>query len=94
MAEISLDEGVILAGGRAVGFRELEAELLPAGTRADLDVLIDHLQARFALIPESRGKKKRGLELLDRAVGDLPTGVRIRAVAGTAEQGDLLTAGA
>jgi inorganic triphosphatase YgiF len=67
VAEISLDEGVIMAGGRTIGFRELEIELLAEGTRADLDALVDHLQARFALIPESRGKKKRGLALLDRA---------------------------
>jgi len=94
VAEISLDEGVIMAGGRAVGFRELEVELLPHGTRADLDALIDHLQARFILIPESRGKKKRGLELLDRAVDDRAPVARIRAAAGTAEQGDVLTVGA
>jgi len=94
VAEISLDEGTILAGGRAVGFRELEVELLPFGTRADLDALVETLQARFALIPESRGKKKRGLELLARANDDLPTGVRIRTVAGTAEQGDVLAVGA
>jgi triphosphatase len=73
VAEISLDEGVIIAGGRTIGFRELEAELLAQGTRAHLDALVDHLQARFALIPESCGKKKRGLALLDRAVDQLPS---------------------
>jgi triphosphatase len=93
VAEISLDEGVIMAGGRTIGFRELEAELLPAGTRADLDALIDHLQARFALIPESRGKKKRGLALLEQSVGSLPTGARLHTVAGIAEPGDSLTIG-
>ena len=81
VAELSLDEGAIAAGGRAIGFRELEVELLPDGTRAELDALIEQLQARFPLIPESRGKKTRGLALMDLA-GDgmlavparLPTG--------------------
>jgi len=93
VAEISLDEGVIMAGGRMIGFRELEVELLPSGTRADLDALVETLQARFALIPESRGKKKRGLELLDRSTADLATGVPVCTVAGTADQSDLLAVG-
>jgi triphosphatase len=94
VAEISLDEGVIMAGGGTIGFRELEIELLSHGARADLDALIDHLQARFALIPELRGKKKRGLELLDRAIDDLAARVPIHTEAGTAEQGDALIVGA
>lgn len=72
VAELSLDEGAIMAGGRAVGFRELEVELLADGTRADLDALISHLQARFPLIPESLGKKKRGMALLDGAGIGMP----------------------
>jgi inorganic triphosphatase YgiF len=90
VAEISLDEGVIMAGGRTVGFRELEVELLAQGTRADLDALIEHLQARFALIPESRGKKKRGLALLDQAAENLSAGSRLRPTTEPAEQADLL----
>ena len=85
LAEISLDEGAIIAGGRAIGFRELEVELLAHGTRADLDALVDYLQARFALIPEARGKKKRGLALLDRAVDDLPTRSRLHTAVGIVE---------
>jgi len=65
VAELSLDEGMIMAGGRALRFRELEVELLADGTRADLDALTGQLQARFPLVPESRGKKKRGMALLD-----------------------------
>jgi inorganic triphosphatase YgiF len=65
VAELSLDEGAIAAGGRALGFRELEVELLADGTRADLDALIELLQARFPLIPEPRGKKSRGMDLVD-----------------------------
>ena len=87
-------EGAIVAGGRTVGFRELEVELQAEGTRADLDALIDQLQARFALIPESRGKKKRGLALLDQAVGGLPIGSGFRPIAGIIEQADALNIGA
>jgi triphosphatase len=86
VAEISLDEGAIMAGGRTIGFRELEVELLAGGTRADLDALVDHLQARFALIPESRGKKKRGLALLDRAADSLPAALRLSAFAVLAQE--------
>jgi hypothetical protein len=59
------DFGQSLAGERALGFRELELELLPNATRADLDLLVDHVQARFGLPFEPRGKKARGMALLD-----------------------------
>ena len=65
LAELSLDEGTIDAGGRAASFRELEIELLKAGTRTDLEELAALLRARFALVPEDRSKLARGLELLD-----------------------------
>jgi triphosphatase len=71
LAELSLDEGTIIAGGRTTGFRELEVELLAGATGADLDALIGCLHERFPLIPESRGKKARGMALLDRALGTL-----------------------
>ena len=93
VAEISLDEGAIIAGGHTVGFRELEVELLADGTRADLDALIVQLQARFALIPESRGKKKRGLALLDQAASNLPAGSRLRTAVGMLEPADTVTLG-
>jgi len=93
VAEISLDEGVIMAGGRIMGFRELEVELLPEGTRADLDLLANRLQARFMLIPEARGKKKRGLALLDQAVNRLFTKSRPWNAAETIDQADALAVG-
>jgi inorganic triphosphatase YgiF len=65
-ALLSLDEGVIAAGGETLPFRELEIELLPAGTRADLDELSALLRARFPLAHENRSKLARGLELLER----------------------------
>jgi inorganic triphosphatase YgiF len=67
VAELSLDEGTISAGGREAHFRELEIELLKTGARADLDALVALLRQRFTLIPEDRSKLARGLALLDAA---------------------------
>lgn len=64
VAEISLDEGVISAGGREERFRELEIELKGVGGRADLDALVQLLHERYTLIPEERSKLARGLALL------------------------------
>jgi inorganic triphosphatase YgiF len=64
VAELSLDDGTIAAAGRELPFLELEVELLPPGTRADLDALAALLRERFALQPEDRSKLARGLELL------------------------------
>lgn len=65
VAELCLDEGYVEAGGRIAGFRELEVELWQAGTPADLDQLCTALALRFPLTLESRGKRARGLALLD-----------------------------
>ena len=65
VAEISLDEGMISAGGREAPFRELEIELKGEGGRADLDALVRLLHERYPLIPEERSKLARGLALLD-----------------------------
>jgi inorganic triphosphatase YgiF len=67
VAELSLDEGTIHAGGREQNFRELEIELLKTGARADFDALVALLRGRFALAPEDRSKLARGLALLDEA---------------------------
>lgn len=67
VAELSLDEGDISAGGLAQHFRELEIELLAGAARADLDELVALLRARFTLQPEDRSKLARGLALLDAA---------------------------
>jgi len=66
VAELSLDEGTIRAGGREQRFRELEIELIGAGARADLDDLVALLRERYPLLPEDRSKLARGLALLDR----------------------------
>ena len=72
LAELSLDQGTIEAGGRTAGFRELEIELLKGGERAALDQLAALLRARFPLIPEDRSKLARGLALLDQGTPDSP----------------------
>lgn len=64
VAEISLDHGTIHAGDRHEPFDELEIELLPDGSRADLDALIAALAAQLPLQPEPRSKLARGLALL------------------------------
>lgn len=65
VAELSLDEGTIHAGGRTESFRELEIELLDGRERTDLEALVTLLRDRFPLIPEDRSKLARGLALLD-----------------------------
>jgi len=85
-AELSLDEGAIMAGGRAIGFRELEIELLSDGTGADLSALIADLRARFPLVPEPRGKRARGMALLDRALGQAGITPRLAPAAAIEEQ--------
>jgi inorganic triphosphatase YgiF len=66
IAEISLDEGLISAGGREERLRELEIELVGSATRADLDELAALLRERYTLVPEGHSKLARGLALLDR----------------------------
>lgn len=64
VAEICLDNGIIQAPSRAEPFNELEIELLPDGSEADLSALADALRAFVDLCPESRSKLQRGLALL------------------------------
>ncbi len=64
VAECSLDEGYFEAAGRTQRFRELEIELLPDGTHADIDVLTTALKEYVSLIPENRSKLQRAMSLL------------------------------
>jgi inorganic triphosphatase YgiF len=65
VAEFSLDEGYIDAGGQRESFRELEIELLPDGTDDDLAALEAALRDYITLEPEQRSKLQRGLALLE-----------------------------
>ena len=64
IAELALDEGIIRAKECSRPFCELEIELLPAGTHADLEALIEAAQQLMPLIPENRSKLEQGLTLL------------------------------
>ncbi len=64
IAELSLDEVRIYAGGEEERFWDLEAELLPTGAAKDLRALSAVLQREGDLIPDTRTKFMRGLELL------------------------------
>jgi inorganic triphosphatase YgiF len=67
IAELSLDEGIIEAGGRSQPLRELEIEMLPAGTEDDLEALEEALREYIALVPEPQTKLGRGMKLLHAA---------------------------
>jgi inorganic triphosphatase YgiF len=70
IAELSLDEGIIRAGGREALFCELEIELLERGTREDFTAIVQLLRDQFSLIPEAHSKLARGLALLEEARGN------------------------
>ncbi len=62
LIELSLDE-VSLRDPAVIDYRELEAELLPAGTDADLNQLIQAIRANWPLEVEPLSKFERGLAL-------------------------------
>jgi inorganic triphosphatase YgiF len=70
IVELSLDEVHLTAPDRAELFFTLEAELLPAGTEAELHALMALLQSEWALEPERESKLARaaaffGLDMSD-----------------------------
>ncbi len=64
VAELCLDRGVMRGGERVRAFTELEVELLPGGTAADLSALARELSEHVVLTPEPRTKLERALALL------------------------------
>jgi inorganic triphosphatase YgiF len=72
VAEISIDSVRFDDNGASAGF-ELEAELLPAGQLADLDLLTAELIERWALLPQAESKFERGLALCCPQLGALLT---------------------
>ena len=66
VVEISLDQSQVRAGDAQDSLCELEIELLPAGTMADLKSISAALSAEIEMEAESRSKLARGLALLDR----------------------------
>lgn len=65
IAEFSLDQSTIYANQQSEHFCELEIELLPAGSEADLEALEHSLGQHIPLVPEDRTKLERGIALLD-----------------------------
>jgi inorganic triphosphatase YgiF len=65
IAEFSLDQSTIYANQQSEHFCELEIELLPAGSEADLSALEHSLGQHIPLVPEDRTKLERGIALLD-----------------------------
>ncbi len=66
VAAINLDDVTLRAGEQHESFLELEIELLPLGTYADLDSLATSLAEHITLQPENRSKLQRGLDLLSK----------------------------
>ena len=63
VAELSLDDVHLVAGGREQAYFELEVELAPQGTEDDLSVLVACLKSEWGLEPEPRSKFERALAL-------------------------------
>jgi triphosphatase len=67
VAEISLDQGSFQADEQREPFCELEIELLPAGTDADIDALEAAIKQHIPLVAENRSKFARAMMLLNTA---------------------------
>ncbi len=64
VAELSLDDVRAAVGRRPAFYYEVEIELAPDGTEADLAILSEALSAQWALTPESQSKFQRALATL------------------------------
>ena len=69
LAEMSLDQVKLAAGGREREYMELEIELRPAGTREELFSVLEALGRELSLVPSARSKFEEGLLLLDTREG-------------------------
>jgi inorganic triphosphatase YgiF len=66
VAEWSLDQVRLTVGEGERLYFELEIELAPGGTEEDLAAVVTCLKEEWGLVPESRSKFERGLNLLER----------------------------
>ncbi len=69
VAELSLDDVTVAAGGRARRWFEVELELRGEGDDDDLQRLAAALRAEPGLTPESRAKFTRALEIVEAGAG-------------------------
>ena len=63
-AELALDEGVLLGGGKELPFREVEVEL-KEGSEAAVTVFASSLAAELNLVPEHKSKVARARALAE-----------------------------
>ena len=63
-AELALDEGVLLGGGKELPFREVEVEL-KEGSEAAVTAFANVLAAELGLVPEHRSKVARARALTE-----------------------------
>jgi CHAD domain-containing protein len=66
VAQFSLDDVRAAVGQRPAFYYELEIELAPDGTEADLATIAEALQSRWGLTPEPHSKFERALATLQR----------------------------
>jgi CHAD domain-containing protein len=94
VAEMSIDQGEIHAGGQQRPFWTLEIELLASGTLDDLEFLVQHLTQTWGLVPEPYTKFDWGLAFLDQVAAGGGEGtarlsmeerVHLQEIAGRAE---------
>ena len=64
VAEMSVDDVRVTAGGQTQAYLELEMELQPGGSTDDLATLVDLLTGDWGLVPEPRSKFERALAML------------------------------
>lgn len=67
VAEIVLDEGTIEAGGLQEPMHEIEVELKESGNEEDASAICAILLAHLPIKPSSKGKSKRGFNLLKKS---------------------------
>lgn len=72
IAEWSVDDVRLPANGRDLHFSELEIELKPGGTSADLEALASRVQAEYGLVPDSESKFTRALAWMDQVTTASP----------------------
>jgi CHAD domain-containing protein len=62
VAQLSVDAVRVHIGSRPIRYYEIEAELAPEGTEADLAKIVAELRDAWGLVPEGRSKFERALE--------------------------------
>ena len=80
IAELSLDDVQVAAGGREQAYLELEVELTSRGSEEHLARVADYMQQKWHLRPEPKSKFERALLLLDFKPEDKPLPAEVLAI--------------